>query len=511
MSTYNFRLAQTTDQNVAPSFVFRDQSIPAASTTAPIPSPQKTNTQPSFLQNPSGATFGLIENQIDPKAKADYKKYYDNTKNTLTNGFLQIPETFKYNPNVYNWAVQFINALIKNYDNIIILIIEKGYNIATWIKNPYLAGLIKAAEKNPEKYQIVKSVGQKIFSKLANVKGIKNIVGLVDAARDVKYNSMISSLGADDLDNLFIQHTDSTISPAKVKQFLKNPKSVPFSEQKEIMKFINQKAPNSYGKLAKTLNFNEIISTGTRLGENASIYKQAAVKTFRGMELAMPKIAGFVEKATPFLDVLVSSADFIDWLRVWKNTGWSNLPAEDKSKFMMSALKALATVCYFIPGLQPFAILINTVIAIVQTVGVDVAENLGYAAGGMGIVGGKETMEKLQQISEATAGSEPKDPGTNAQYQLIKQWIYNDLVNNPNVQKGKNLRQFIDEYVLRYYNQQKDKNQVSWMKNPSDPRTLELYNALSMVLKTIQKERQQKATKANKVYNNRRYVTCPSI
>lgn len=221
------------------------------------------------------------------------------------------------------------------------------------------------------------------------------------------------------------------------------------------------------------------------------------------METAMPKIAGFLEKAAPFLDVAISSKDFIDWLGVWKDTGWANMSDIDRSKLMMSALKALATVCYFIPGLQPFALLINTVIAIVQSVGIDAAENLGYAVGGMGIVGGKEKMEKLQQISESAAGFEPKDPMINAVYKLIIGWIRNDMYNNPNIQKGKNLRQFIDQYVDKYYNQQTDKYAVSWLKNSSDPKTLELYNALSMVFKNLKK--------ANSSYNNRRYTICPSI
>jgi hypothetical protein len=91
----------------------------------------------------------------------------------------------------------------------------------------------------------------------------------------------------------------------------------------------------------------------------------------------------------------------------------------------------------------------------------------------------------------------------NAIYKLIKTWITNDLTNNPNIHKGKNIRQILDEYVNKYYNQQKDKFQVSWMKNLSDPKMLELMNALSMVMKKIKT--------ANSSYKNRRSVTCPSI
>jgi hypothetical protein len=167
----------------------------------------------------------------------------------------------------------------------------------------------------------------------------------------------------------------SRFNQQTLEQFLVNRNSLPRARQLEIAEKLNKEL--SLGEkigLAKSTgtNIDDII----RLGENGSIYKQAAIKTFRGMETAMPKIAGFFEKAVPFLDTLVSIADFADWLKVWHNTGWDKMSDIEKSRLMLSALKALATICYFVPGLQPLGLLLNTVIAIVQTVGIELAENL---------------------------------------------------------------------------------------------------------------------------------------
>jgi hypothetical protein len=290
----------------------------------------------------------------------------------------------------------------------------------------------------------------------------------------------------------------SRFNQETLQQFIVNKNSLSASRQYEIAKTLNEQL-----SLGEKTNLYKMTGTNLddilRLGENPTLYKQAAVKTFSGMSKALPEIAEFINKITPFLDVAVSSVDFIDWMRVWGNTGWDKMSRVDQVKFGLSALKALATICYFILPLAPIAPFINLAISVLQTFGIEGAEQLGYLSAGMT----KEQAEKVQQVSESAAGYEPKDPMIKAIYNLIKGWIINDLRNNPNLRKGKNLKQLIDEYVNRYYGQQKDKYQVSWMKNPGDPKTLELYNALSMVFKTIKQ--------ANSSYNNKRYIICHSI
>ncbi len=452
----------------------------------PVASPSSTNVSNPTEQKQTG--FNNAKNQEEIKKFTTTLNQYSNA---IKGDLLQIPSAIKFNPNLYAWVARVIDIAIRRNDNFIIWMLEKGLTVTAFIKNPYLATLVAAIEKYPDRFETIKLIANKFISRLQSIRGIRNIVGIINASKVSQYQKLVNEVPG-----------LKRYNQATLEEFFVNRNSLPAKRQAEIAE-----------KLSSSLSVGEKTAiqqiTGTsiddvvKIGANSSIYKQTAIKTFRSMETAMPKIAGFLEKAAPFLDVAISSKDFIDWLGVWKDTGWANMSDIDRSKLMMSALKALATVCYFIPGLQPFAILINTVIAIIQSVGIDAAENLGYAFGGMGIVGGKERMEKIQQVSESEAGFEPKDPMINAIYKLIMGWIKNDIYNNPNAQKGKNLRQFIDQYVDKYYNQQKDKYQVNWMKNSSDPKTLELYNALSMVLKNLKK--------ANSSYNNRRYTICPSI
>jgi hypothetical protein len=498
----NYRLAQFNQGSQvgtpqpAPPAQAPQQAPPQATTPASKPANNTLN----VLLDPSAAAFNYANSQMDSSAKKEYKESYDKVKKSISNDLKIFPSNIKYNPYLYKFALDLINLIVRDFDTAIIWLLEKGINMYTWVRYPGIATAVKLAQKNPQQYEIVKNIGGVVLKRIQNFRGIKNVVGMIDAARDVKYNKLLSSIGQDDLENILKYDTSSpNLTPEKIKQFLNNPNSLSFDEQKLVMKHLKKNAPNSYGKIAQNLKFNDLLANGTRMGENASVYKQGAVKAFRSIEKALPKLAGFLEKATPFLDVFVSSADFIDWLRVWGNTGWDKMDDVQKSRLLLSAVKALATVCYFIPPLAPFAVVLNLVISIVQSYGVEVAEQAGYWASGMT----KEQAEKIQQVSETVAGYEPKDPMVNAIYKLIKGWITNDLTNNPNIHKGKNIRQILDEYVNKYYNQQKDKFQVSWIKNLSDPKMLELMNALSMVMKKIKT--------ANSSYNNRRSVICPSI
>lgn len=474
MSTFNFRYAQVAGDVKKPTPPNAIQNI------AQSPVYQG-------IANPSGIAFNYAQTKVDPQSKAQLDKSYNDIKNQITTGLISFPTSVAYNPNIYNWTVNFVNSLVRNYDSVIIWMLEKGLNISTWIKNPFLAATIKAAEKYPERYKIIQNIGLKIIQRLKEVKGIKSIVGFINSGKNLQYEKALSEMPG-----------LSRFNQDTLKEFLVDRNSLSAQRQFEIAKKLNE-------ELSVGEKINIYKTTGTnlddilRLGENASVYKQTAVKTFNGIAKALPEIAEFINKITPFIDVAISTIDFIDWLRVWHDTGWDKMSRVDQVKFGLSALKALATICYFIPGLQPIAPFLNLAISVLQSVGIEGAEQAGYLSAGMT----KQQAEKIQQVSESAAGYEPKDPMIKAIYKLIKGWITNDLMSNPNIQKGKNLRQFIDEYVNKYINQQKDQFQISWMKNPNDPRTLELYNALSMILKSIKQ--------ADSSYNNRRYVICPSI
>jgi len=548
MSTFNYRLAQTNGQNMSPPSTFQT------------------------ISNPSNAAVGFVQSEFKPQENKQYQKFYNDTKKILVNDFITIPKNLKYNPYIYNWVIQFSNSLVNQYDNIIIWILEKGFSLTTWFKNPFLAGVIKAAEKNPEKYQIIKSVGQKIFQRLQGLNGIKNIAGFVNSGKNLRYQNALKEMPG-----------LSRFNEKTLEQFLVNRNSLPRARQLEIAEKLNKEL--SLGEkigLAKSTgtNIDDII----RLGENGSIYKQAAIKTFRGMETAMPKIAGFFEKAVPFLDTLVSIADFADWLKVWHNTGWDKMSDIEKSRLMLSALKALATICYFVPGLQPLGLLLNTVIAIVQTVGIELAENLGYTFSG-GLVPTdmtKEKAEAIETISNTQIGTPPQTPLVAAFYHLIFGKLKNKVlkpfysavdnkkpINPRELIKsaiGGNTRTFFQNAIeteIKTLNSDIARKQYNWALNPNDTYYLELWNALSGSVKSLetyisneidkynrennpllqnmpsqaelQKNLENKRkflqqsnyagmgeqgkqifeeavrTKADKAYNNRRYVICPSI
>ena len=468
MSTFNFRYAQTQDQNVAAPIAFtppanqvaQSPTAPAAQNSKGPNSFQAVAQNPMFqgMTSPSGTAFNYAQNQMDPKAKEQYAGMYGNLKQQITTGLNNFPSSVAYNPNLYNFTVQFVNFLVKNFDSVIIWMLEKGLTINMWIKNPYLAVAIKAAEMNPERLQIVKNIGTKIIERLQGVKGIKNIVGFVEAGKTTKYEALIKTLGSD-ADNLFEYDIKSPIDPSKIKQFLKDPKSFSPGEQKQIIEFIEKKAPEAYKSLSKTLNFEEILLTGARLGENASIYKQAAVKTFSGMSKALPAIAEVLNKIAPFLDVAISSADFIDWLRVINNTGWDKMSRVDQVKFALSSLKALATICYFIPPLIPMAPFINMAISILQSIGIEGVESLGYLVEGTGF-GGAEKAKAIQNIASQAVGMPPKDPLALEIYNIIftrfKTKVTNALSNENNKSTseqivktitGGNVKTYFDEQI----------------------------------------------------------------
>ena len=572
MSTFNFRYAQA-DQN---NNVAQNPTTPVAQNPVAPNSFQTVAQNPMFqgMTNPSGAVFNYAQNQMDPKAKEQYDGMYSNLKQQITTGLSSFPSSVAYNPNLYNWTIQLINYLIKNYDSVIIWMLEKGLTINTWVKNPTLAIAIKAAEKNPEKLKIIQNIGLKIIERLQGVRGIRNVVGFIEAGKNTKYQDLIKTLG-DDAENLFKYDTHFSIDPSKIEQFLKDPKSFPPGEQKQIIELIEKKAPNAYQTLSKSLNFEEILLTGARLGENASIYKQTAVKTFSGMAKAFPAIAEALNSVVKYLDVAVSVVDFIDWLRVINNTKWENMSRVDQTKFFLSSFKALATICYFIPGLQVIAPFINMIISIYQSYGIEAAENLGYLAGGTGY-GGAAKAEAIQNIASQAVGIPPKDPQAIPIYNMIfgrfKTKVTNILSNDKNkltpeqiVKEitGGNAKTYFDNELKNYYNSLPGigipgdkKFEFRWLLNPNDTRNMDLWNSLSGSVKQIisigtsfaknsigedlkntpshyydvsnlsehsaagfgggyknwvSTTSGQPTVKANKAYNNRRFTICPSI
>lgn len=558
----------------------QNPTVPVAQNPVAPNSFQTVAQNPMFqgMTNPSGA-FNYAQNQMDPNAKKQYEGMYSNLKQQITTGLNNFPSSVAYNPNLYNWTIQLINYLVKNYDSVIIWMLEKGLTINTWVKNPTLAIAIKAAEKYPDRYQVIKNVGIKIIERLQGVRGIRNVVGFIEAGKNTKYQDLIKTLG-DDAENLFKYDTSFPIDPSKIEQFLKDPKSIPPGEQKQIIEFIEKEAPIAYKTLSKSLNFEEILLTGARLGENASIYKQTAVKTFSGMAKAFPAIAEALNSVVKYLDVAVSVVDFIDWLRVINNTKWENMSRVDQTKFFLSSFKALATICYFIPGLQVIAPFINMIISIYQSYGIEAAENLGYLAGGTGF-GGAAKAEAIQNIASQAVGIPPKDPQALEVYNVIfghfKTKVKNALSKDQNkltpeqiVKKitGGNAKEYFDNEIKTFYNAlsgvglpvigtHRDKKfDFRWLNNTNDTRYMDLWNSLSDSVKQIisigktfaqnsigedlkntpsyyydvsnlpehsaagfgggyknwvSTTSGQPLIKADKAYNNRRYVTCPSI
>ena len=518
------------------------------------------------------------ESQSNPALKS-YQQSKDQIFQSL-NEFNQ--KLNRSNPQIYRFYFNQILDFAVHFDDLSIWLIKNGLNLKMWYSFPWVNGLLKYGQKYPNaKINVfLQKAADIVLGRLSQLNVVKNGIQLVSAANTERFlesvgnNKGVSNLlsgEADDMTNL-------------ITKFLKNPKSLPINQQEEVIKYLGKTlSPEEFLKLNRAYNFNNVLKTGARLGENPDLYKKAAVGIFEGMEKVAPWTKDLAKNILKFIDPLISTVDFIDWMRVWNQKGWQGLSREEQTKLILSSLKALASICYFLPPpINAFAVLINTTISLGQTFGVEGAENLGYLAGGMG-VGGAEKIKAIETISNAQIGTRPQTREVASFYDLIFGKLQNPALtalSNARANKkplnpreliksvtGGNTRTFFENEIKKEINSMKSdlaRKQYNWALNTNDTRYLELWNALSGSVKKLEtylideinypafqyggysadrKKQDEEAQKnlqnkrkfleqtnyagmgqegkkifdeaskiaTSNIYNNRRYVTCPSI
>ena len=519
------------------------------------------------------------ESQSNPALKS-YQQSKDQIFQSL-NEFNQ--KLNRSNPQIYRFYFNKILDFALHYDELSIWLIKNGLNLKMWYSFPWVNGLLKYGQKYPNakiNVFLEKAAGI-VLGRLSQLNVVKNGIQLVSAANTERFlSSVIENQG---VSKLLSGETDDA-TKLLVTKFLKNPRSLPLNQQEEVIKYLGKNlSTEEFLKLNRAYNFNNVLKTGARLGENPDLYKKTAVGIFEGMEKIAPWTKDLAKNIVKFIDPLISTYDFIDWMTVWNQKGWQGLSREEQTKLILSSLKALASICYFLPPpINAFAVLINTTISLGQTFGVEGAENLGYLAGGMGI-GGAEKIKAIETISNTQIGTRPQTPLVASFYDLIFGKLQNPALtalSNARANKkplnpreliksvtGGNTRTFFENAIKTEINSMKSdlaKNQYNWALNTNDTRYLELWNALSGSVKKLEtylidqinyplsqyggysadrKKQDEEAqinlqnkrkfleqsnyagmgqegkkifeeavrTKADKAYNNRRYVICPSI
>lgn len=310
------------------------------------------------------------------------------------------------------------------------------------------------------------------------------------------------------------------------------------------------------------------------LGDDPSTARKMAVssftalgKIFRQVEFLKPLIglADFlsgpgVGKNLAVLDAIISSADFLQWCIELK-TGVAKLDfsvniMDDREQykkniyFVLSAAKMITSILQFVPGVNAFAAPVDMVLGLLQNDAVmdkmlDTGISTGVYVGGMGW-GGAEKLKEVERINEQAYGTPPSNPDAKIVYDWILQnanvgkLIFQD-VNRLKQMRLSESQKYADmaieyfrknapENILEQANVRKMLGLVNWVNNDGDTRYIELRNSLLAVCANIikdavqsvrdemsgktnrqqaQNQAQQQAT-ANKVYNNRRYVICPS-
>ena len=292
-------------------------------------------------------------------------------------------------------------------------------------------------------------------------------------------------------------------------------------------------------------------------------------KIFRQVEFLKPLIglADFltgpsVGRNLAVLDSIISTADFLQWV-IELNTGVAKLDfsvnvVDDKEQFkkniyfILSASKMVTSILQFVPGINAFFAPIDMVLGLLQNDAVmdkliDTGVSAGVYVGGMGW-GGAEKLKEVERINEQAYGTPPSNPDAKIVYDWILQnantgkLIFQDVyrLKKMSLSESQTYADMAIEYfrknapgnILEQANVRKMLGLVNWVNNDGDTRYIELRNSLLAVCSNIIKDavqsvrdemsgktnrqqaqnqaQQQQPTTANKVYNNRRYVICPS-
>jgi hypothetical protein len=290
------------------------------------------------------------------------------------------------------------------------------------------------------------------------------------------------------------------------------------------------------------------VQMAAKLGENPTAARKAAVESlniFKSVVMKVPALKGlvtaleFIGKNLPIIDLLLSSADyyqFIDEMRTGKVNLYDPEHPEYIPLFIFSSFKLLLSICMvvapvLIPVLAPFDILISA--AQFLTPGIQQAASKWLNA----------DTEELNRINEQAVGTPPSNPDAKIVYDWIiengfKKSITNIVLQDPKKNWNTSNEKWANDAINTFLNKAPgniiDKahakalfGQISWLTEQDDTRLIELKQSLLGLSMSIIKAARQEAlqsstntysnpnqaqqpTTSNRVYNNRRYITCPS-
>lgn len=306
------------------------------------------------------------------------------------------------------------------------------------------------------------------------------------------------------------------------------------------------------------------VQMAAKLGENPTAGRKAAVESLNVLKTAVMKIPAlrglataleFVGKNMPIIDMLLSSADYVQFIYEMQ-TGKVKLNDPEHPEyiplFVFSSFKMLLSISMVVaPPLIPILLPFDVAVSAAQIAGPGLAEQLGGVYEGVGW-GGQEKINEMNRISEQAVGTPPSNPDAKIVYDWIiqngfKKSITEIVLKNPNGNWNTFSDKWVQDAIKTFFDKAPD-NIVdaahtkilggldvigsSWLKNPNDTRNQELKQSLLglaiNIVKAARQEakqasmtpnqqqtqeyyNQQRPVKSNKVYNNRRCTTCPSI
>jgi hypothetical protein len=596
MSTYNYRLAQTSEQsNPGFSFNYQNQTNQVPQQNAQQV-PQQT-TQPMAGTNPQQASAEQGQNQANVIETLDTKT--KEVKQFVTNHFrvLITANNIAADAVEYKWIQRFFNYIgVKfNFQNFIVDLLENRIDkiinqtafgkiisdqqLRTVFRN-LRTDLLNKIPKIDEFRAIYRRVQEikslKSHFSLGSYKNLDTIIDNMDNlddARKAKVQPLLSRLLA------YKKALDSSTNAEQTQNILKQIDAF-LLENKEnyYLKLLTEnnkdlaKSVNNFSKtVAKDANALEPVAKNMRLlGDNPTEARKMAVKSFdlmanifRKVEFLKPLISFGDFLAGPnfgrnlmILDTILSSADALQWI-IELSTGAAKLDfsvnvMDDREQykknlyFVISMSKLLTSILQWFPPITVFVAPIDALLGILQNDAVmdkviDTGIELGVAAGGMGW-GGAQKIKEVERINEQAYGTPPSNPDVKIVYDWILQNADVGKLIFQDVNRLKQMRlsesQKYTDMAIEYFKKNAPKDVWekanaggmlntrlrSWLNNETDTRFMELRNSLLAVCSNIIKDavqevkqptqpnnnNQQQPT-ANRVYNNRRYVTCPSI
>lgn len=606
MSTFNFRYAQQQGQDVAAPFAFKNPANQIAQSPGVFNNAQQSNTPIMAPQQPSMPANNAQQQsaqELAAKQQEDYKQTLLTWFNTIMdakqaiinigrsgialsrsqaiNQFVKndLPSLLRFDI-LENWAT---NALAKRYD--VIFNNLKSTNLGKVVTNPEIQELAQELSN-----QMTRSIGRKLgtngqqylefMQKLKAAKTSRpfNVLNTASKLDDLvkQIDVLLPTVGNDNtatfqkLKDTLIKQKENLLNSTETKSVAASLDEIDnfIKSQKYI---INRVDPKAGANILRTLEYeakpvNQAVQLAAKLGENPTAGRKAAVESiniFKSAVMKIPALRGlasaleFVGKNMPIIDMLLSSADYAQFIYEI-NQGKVKIDDPEHPEyiplFIFSSFKMLLSISMVVaPPLIPILLPFDVAVSALQLGAIPAAQELGYIAGAGW--GGKEKINEMNRISEQAIGTPPSNPDAKIVYDWIimkgfKESITQIVLKNPNGNWNTFGNKWVKDAIKNFFDNAEDyyvdkahtkilggdKSLLnlglasSWLKNTNDTRYQELNQSLLGLAMNVVKAAKQEANKpksnlpkeiwnppwpnrkpnSNKVYNNRRYITCPS-